>query len=154
MSTEAFPAIDTLVPQRGRMSLLGRVLEHSAVETVCELDPARGELFTDSDGFVPAYVALEYMAQCAAVHAGLENRERSGPPRAALLLGSRRLSFATERFRPGQRLHVCARHHRGGRGLVVFDCSVCEEGNEQPLAKGRVNLYTVGDGESLETPPA
>jgi len=150
MSAERFPAIEELIPQRGRMSLLGRVLEHSPDETTCELDPQRSEPFCDEDGNVPAYVALEYMAQCAAAHASLADPARNGPPRVALLLGSRRLEFAAQCLRAGRALRVCARHVRGESGLVVFDCTLRESGSEEPLARGRVNLYTVAEGDTSE----
>jgi len=149
-----FPGIDELLPQRGRMRLLGGVESHSPEETQCAVDPERSELFAEPDGSIPAYVAIEYMAQCAAAHAGLAARAPGAPPRIALLLGSRRLQLRTERFRPGQRLRVSARHHWGESGLVAFDCAVRDAESDRTLAEGRLNLYTVADGDPLEGPPA
>lgn len=153
MTRPDFPDVDELIPQRGRMRLLGDVVAHAPEETECSVDLERSELFCEPDGAVPAYVAIEYMAQCAAAHAGLTARAPGAPPRIALLLGSRRLRLRTDRFHPGQRLRVSARHHRGESGLVAFDCAVRDAESDQTLAEGRLNLYTVADGDLLEGPP-
>ena len=149
MSGAGFPDIEALVPHRGRMRLLSGVLAHSIEETVCAVDLERSELFAEADGAVPAFVALEYMAQCAAVHAGLASRAGHRAPSAAFLLGTRQLRLGTARFRPGQKLRVSARHQRGESGLIVFDCALRDAESGETLAEGRLNLYTVGD----ERPP-
>jgi predicted hotdog family 3-hydroxylacyl-ACP dehydratase len=149
-----YPDVAELVPQRGRMRLLSGVVSHSIEETVCAIDLERSGLFAESDGSIPAFVALEYMAQCAAAHAGLANRSGSEPPRANFLLGTRRLQLAIERFRPGQRLLVSARHHRGESGLVIFDCVLSDADSDETLAEGRLNLYTVAHDIPLGESPA
>ena len=154
MSGSGFPDIEELVPQRGRMRLLSGVLAHSIEETVCAIDLERSALFAEADGAVPAFVALEYMAQCAAAHAGLASRSGHEPPRAAFLLGTRRLRLGTECFRPGQRLRVSARHHRGESGLIVFDCTLRDADAGEALAEGRLNLYTVANESPPGEPPA
>jgi predicted hotdog family 3-hydroxylacyl-ACP dehydratase len=136
------------------MRLLSGVVSHSMQETVCAIDLERSALFAEADGSIPAFVALEYMAQCAAAHAGLANRSGGEPPRANFLLGTRRLQLATERFRPGQQLRVSARHHRGESGLVVFDCVLSDADSNEKLAEGRLNLYTVAHGIPLGESPA
>ena len=154
MTGSGYPDVAELVPQRGRMRLLSAVVSHSVQETVCAIDLERSGLFAEADGSIPAFVALEYMAQCAAAHAGLVNRSGGEPPRANLLLGTRRLQLATERFRPGQRLRVSARHHRGESGLVVFDCVLSDADSNEKLAEGRLNLYTVAHEIPLGESPA
>lgn len=139
----AFPEIAELLPHRGEMLLLSGVLAHTPEETVCALAPGGGALFRDEDGCLPAYVALEAMAQAAAVHAGLARRAGRRAPEAVLLLGSRRLRLATPRLAPGCALRVYARHRRGETGLVVFECALHAEAGGASLAEGRVSLYTV-----------
>lgn len=141
-----FPDVSTLLPQTGPMRLLSRVLEHTLEETACAADTARSELFREPDGTVPAWVALEYMAQCMAVHAGLTALSRGEPVQPALLLGSRRLRLAVDRFESGCTLWVRARHHHGEQGLVAFDCEVRDEPGGRLLAEGRLLAYTLEDG--------
>jgi predicted hotdog family 3-hydroxylacyl-ACP dehydratase len=136
------------------MRPLSGVVAHSMEETVCAIDLGRSGLFAEADGSVPAFVSLEYMAQCAAVHARLVSRSGGEPPRAAFLLGTRRLWLGSGRFRPGQRLRVSARHHRGASGLVVFDCALNDADSEEALAEGQLNLYIAVDEVPLGEPPA
>ena len=141
-----FPDVSLLLPQTGPMQLLSRVLEHTAEQTCCAVETARSGLFREPDGSVPAWVSLEYMAQCMAVHAGLAARARGEAVQPALLLGSRRLRLAVDRFDSGCTLRVSARHHRGERGLVAFDCEVRDEPGRTLLAEGRLLAYTLEDG--------
>ena len=146
--TAPFPAISDLIPHSNAMSLLDRVLEHTHDHTVCRIDVRGSALFAEADGSVPSWIALEYIAQCAAVHGGLSGRDGRESPRPGLLLGCRRLRLHADRFEADQPLDVTARHHRGESGLVAFDGSVQDlAGNV--LAEGRVNLYILDDWNEL-----
>ena len=148
----SFPEIAELVPHRGPLCLLDRVLSHDIRETVCSVTPTAGDLLADADGRVPVWIGLEYMAQCVAAHGGLVSRSSGGSPRPGLFLGSRRVTFGAQRFEPGRPLRVTARHHAGQRGLVAFDCEVADESAEAPLVQGRVNVYIVDSWQELGDP--
>lgn len=135
-----FPPIDSLVPQSGPMRLIGRVLDHDETATRCEVDPARSQLFRDPLGRIPAWVALEYMAQTAAAHGGLLARKRGEPLKPALFVGSRRLTFRCPDFVPGSLLEVTARHSAGRGSRLAFDCAVLDPDGGEPLAEGRLNV--------------
>ena len=150
MSRAGFPSIAELVPQAGPMCLLDRVLEHAPGCTVCAVDPGRSALLAAPDGSVPVWVGLEYMAQCIAAHGGLIALARGESQLPGVLLGSRRVSFGVERFEIGRELRVSARHHRGERGLVAFDCDVRDLDGGPPLVHGRLNVYLVEGWEALE----
>ena len=62
-----------LLPHRGSMCLLDAVLHHDAKKTICRVDPLRSTLFEDASGALPSWLALEYMAQCAAAHGALSS---------------------------------------------------------------------------------
>jgi hypothetical protein len=51
-------------------------------------------------------------------------------------------------------LEVEARHHRGERGLVAFDCIVRDPAGGAALVEGRVNVYIVEHWEDLLEEPA
>jgi predicted hotdog family 3-hydroxylacyl-ACP dehydratase len=138
-----------LLPQRGPMCLLSEVLAHDPQRTVCRARVADAHLFHDEDGAAPAWLALEYAAQCTAVHGSLSARSGGGALRPALLLGTRRMHLSVPRFTPGATLQICARHHRGETGLVAFDCSVEDPSDGRVLASGRVNVYTLDEDASL-----
>jgi predicted hotdog family 3-hydroxylacyl-ACP dehydratase len=135
-----FPPIAELLPQAGAMRLLDRVLDHGDEGTRCSVAPARGALFRDARGAVPAWVALEYMAQCAAADGGLYRRARGLALEPALFVGSRRVMFRCARFEPDQQLEVTARHAAGSRDLLAFDCAVFDARGGEPLAEARLNV--------------
>ena len=145
MSAHSYPPIADLIPHADGMLLLDRVLSHQATHTVCATSADRSPLFANSDGSVPSWVGVEYMAQCAAVHGELANRSRGQEPRPGLLLGSRRIEIHADVFAAGDSLEVMARHHLGESGLVAFDCSIRSASSGETLVEGRVNLYLFGD---------
>jgi predicted hotdog family 3-hydroxylacyl-ACP dehydratase len=135
-----FPPIAQLLPQAGAARLLERVLAHDADGTRCAVNPAQSALFRDANGRVPAWVALEYMAQCAAADGSLRRRARGEALEPALLVGSRRVAFRCTHFDAAQRLEVTARHAAGRRELLAFDCAVFDARGGEPLAEGRLNV--------------
>ena len=140
------PPVAELLPHEGAMVFLSRVLEHRAGQTVCLLEIDEQVLFREADGSVPAWVGIEYMAQCVAAHAGLVGRANGGPPPLGLLLGSRRARFHVERFLPEQALRVSARHVWGtSPGLVSFDCALEDAGSGAALASARLNCFVPGE---------
>jgi predicted hotdog family 3-hydroxylacyl-ACP dehydratase len=128
------------------MRLLARVLSHEPARTVCEVRVEGSALFAEPDGSVPAFLALEYMAQCAAAHGGLLARTAGAPVRPGLFLGARGVVLRAEAFRPGEVLEVEARYRGGEAGLVAFDCAVRGAAGGEPLVEGRLNVYTLGAG--------
>jgi len=145
VSASPFPPISELVPHSAGMLLLDRILDHQATHTVCATSANRSALFANSDGSVPSWVGIEYMAQCAAVHGELTHRSRGEAPRPGLLLGSRRVEIRADVFAADDPLEVTARHHMGESGLVAFDCSIRSASNGETLVEGRVNLYLFRD---------
>lgn len=131
-----------LLPHSGPMRWLDLVLQHEPTRTVCRVDPQRGALLADARGRLPSWLALEYMAQCAAAHGALRARGTGGSG-AALLLGARRLRLFTPHLDPLRPLEVEARHHAGQRGLVAFDCELRDPQRGETLAAGRLNVYTL-----------
>lgn len=122
--SSAWPALGALLPHAGPMLLLARVVAHTREETSCELDVSASALFADAQGEVPAWVALEWMAQCAAAHGGLAARALGAPPTQGMLVGARRLALARRSFAFGETLRVTARSAGVAGALVSFECEV------------------------------
>jgi predicted hotdog family 3-hydroxylacyl-ACP dehydratase len=92
---------------------------------------------------VPAWLGIEYLAQCIAVYGALVARAQGNAPRFGVFLGGRRLSLRVDRFRPGQRLHATVQHLRGDSGLVAFEGRIQDAAGGAPLVEGRLNVYSV-----------
>jgi len=140
-----FPPVAELLPHAGPMRLVERVLSHADDETQCRVDPAASALFRDAAGRIPAWVGIEYMAQCAAVHGGLVARARGERPVAGLFLGSRSVHFRCDAFEPGAPLVVVARHVAGRSRTLAFACTV-RGGDGEPLVEGRLHVLPAPDG--------
>jgi predicted hotdog family 3-hydroxylacyl-ACP dehydratase len=150
MPEPGFPAIEAILPHEGAMVLLSRVLSHHDDRTVCAVDVDDSGMFRDASGAVPVWVAVEYMAQCVAAHAGLVAHAAGEPPPMGFLLGGRRVTFHVARFQRGERLRVNARRVWGGTGgMVSFACSLEDAPTGKLLAEGRLNCAVEKAGKAL-----
>jgi predicted hotdog family 3-hydroxylacyl-ACP dehydratase len=139
MSAAAYPELAELLPHSGPMRLLERVLAHSPERTVCALDPSASELFRDGSGSVPAWVALEWMAQCIAAHGGLVARGEGRAPSPGMLVGAKRLALERAHFAAGESLEVEARFAGGAGALASFECAL--RAGSELVATGSLSVY-------------
>ncbi|MEM7409376.1 MAG: hypothetical protein AAF430_03970 [Myxococcota bacterium] len=139
--------MSALLPQQGPMRLLSRVVSHDAEQTRCAVAPADAALFRGAEGRIPSWVALEWMAQCAAADGSLRLREEGSPLRACLFLGSRRLQFHCDHFAPDASFEVSARHTAGRQRTHRFDCAVYD--GDRILAEGQLNVLLSDDPRLL-----
>ena len=145
MTAETWPSPADVLPHRPPMVLLDRVVSHEPARTVCAVDLTAASLFLDDDASVPAWVGVEYMAQCVAAHAGLVARARGEEVRLGLLIGARRIEFYADRFALGQTLLITAVHAWGEREMASFGCSVSDATSSRLLADGVVSVYAPPD---------
>jgi predicted hotdog family 3-hydroxylacyl-ACP dehydratase len=134
-----FPPLETLVPHRGRMLLVSAILDHSPDETTCAIEIPADSFVAASDGTVPPWTALEYMAQTVAVHAGLTAWQRGEPVKLGFLIGSRRVEFHAPP-RVGQSLGATVRRVWGEAALGLFACSLRDRTTGRVLAKGQLSV--------------
>ena len=134
-----FPELDALLPQSGPMRLVARVLAHSPERTVCAVDVSDSELFRDAEGRVPAWVALEYMAQCVAAQGGLLDGVSGVAPKPGLLVGVKHLAWHRDHFAPSESLEVSSRIvQRIGR-LASLACEV--RSGDELVAEGTLSVF-------------
>ena len=150
--TSNYPPVAEVLPHAGRMVLLDRILTHTDTRTTCEVGIRPGSVFADADGSVPAWVALEYMAQCIAAHGGLRARAAGEAIKPGALLGTRSLTLHTARFEGGQRLEVEAEHVWGEHDFFAFACSVRDAGTGVALAKGMVTVARASSADATALP--
>ncbi len=140
------PAIEEVVPHRGRACLLDEVLhwDEDRIETALVV-PADG-VFVGPDG-VPAWIGIEYMAQAIAAWAGCRARSEGRPPRLGFLLGSRRYSSTRPLFPSGTRLLVHARRElMGDNGLGMFACRI--EADGETWVEANVSVFEPADAQA------
>jgi uncharacterized membrane protein/predicted hotdog family 3-hydroxylacyl-ACP dehydratase len=145
-SLGVWPAPALILLHADPMIWLRRILAHDAHETRCLVAVADLGGFRDSDGGVGAHVALEWMAQCVAAHAGLERRARGESPALGLLLGSKRVRFARPAYTAGERFRVVAVRGWGGvQGAVSFECRVETIDSGERVADARLSCFMPGE---------
>ena len=139
--------IETMVPHRGDMLLIDRVL-HADHESVAVEAQVRGEgLFVQESG-LPGWVGIEYMAQAIAAWAGARAQRRGEPVRRGFLLGSRRYETHRDTFPVGSTLRIDARCELiGENGLGLFDCRIHIDG--ALAAQARVSVFEPNDSDEF-----
>ncbi len=101
--------------------------------------------FLDMNGDLPAWYALEMMAQTIGVWSGWHGRRRGEPPRPGLLLGARALRCAQPVFPQGSELDICISLLLRDERIGSFECEILRAG--ETLATGRLNTYQPEENE-------
>ena len=149
MTAAIFPRVDEVLPQSGRMVLLTRITDHTERRTTCTVEVSPAGVFAEADGGVPAWVAIEYMAQCIAAHGGLRARAAGDPITIGFLLGSRSITLHTPRFQPGQHLEVEAAHVWGEHDFFSFACVVRDARTRATLVEGTLTVARAEGADAL-----
>ena len=145
---QEYPAIEALIPHRGTMLLLDRVLEFGGETALAEYTPHRDAWFADETGAMPAWLGIELMAQTVAAHVALSKREQGLPPKMGVLLGTRRYESSVAGFGAGDSLHIRARLLlRDASGLGAYDCAIERAG--MILATATLKVFEAEDFESF-----
>lgn len=141
-----WPAPADLLIHADPMVWLRSVEAHDEGETRCLVSVDDLGAFCEVDGGVGAHVALEWMAQTVAVHAGLERRGRGEAPSLGLLLGSKHVRFARPAYTRGEAFRVVAVRGWGGeQGAASFDCRVESLDGRMRVADARLSCFVPGD---------
>lgn len=140
-----YPPIETILPHSGSIILLRRVVSHTDEMTECEAVADSSCVLADSSGFVPGYVALEYMAQTIGAHAGLVARARGEKVRVGFVLGSRRLTLNIAYF-PHGKILIRVKKLWMDEKMGMFDCEVLNE-EGAVLTQGALNVYQPSQAE-------
>ena len=147
---ENLPGLETenYLLHRPPMSLVVRLVAFSEEAAACEFRVSPANLFYVKGNGVPAYVGIEYMAQCIAVHAGVRAHLSGRPPPIGFLLGSRSLVLFDD-YLVEKRVYTaeCRQMLSGGDGMGSFDCKIVSEGHV--IASARLAVLERHDEEAF-----
>jgi predicted hotdog family 3-hydroxylacyl-ACP dehydratase len=141
---ESYPPAAELVPHAGQAVLIDTILEDTqdSIRVSARVRPDNPYLVPDLG--VPAWVGIELMAQAIAAHAGLGARRARKPPRAGMLLGTRRFECRAPYFRVGDELEVRAvRDFGDDGGLAACACTILCGG--EVLAEATIIIVELGE---------
>lgn len=142
------PAIEVLIPHRGTMLLLDRVIALEDESTEAEFAPRAEAWYADERGNMPAWIGIELMAQTIAAHVGMLKRREGAAPKHGALLGTRRYTSTRPVFVAGERLRIYAKMiYRDTSGLAAYECSIvvgCDE-----IARATLKVFEPEDFHSF-----
>ena len=139
--------ITCLLPHRPPMALIDgvEVFDSEAKRVVVSVKIDDSNPFF-SDGGVPSWVAIEYMAQASAALVGLRDRSRvpDCAPRAGMLLGTRRMDVGLPRFVAGETYHASAECVFEDSDAASFQCEI-RDAADRVVASATLNAYRPPD---------
>jgi predicted hotdog family 3-hydroxylacyl-ACP dehydratase len=144
---QTIPPIASLVPHKGAMLLLDRVVAADAETLQAEVAITPQSRFAGEDG-VGSWIGIEYMAQAVAAYAGYHAAagaaESATPPKVGFLLGTRRYTAARDRFPFGSTLQIhVQRLLQAENGLGSFECFI-DDGAER-IASAMLTVFQPPD---------
>ncbi|MDR2096821.1 MAG: 3-hydroxylacyl-ACP dehydratase [Treponema sp.] len=117
----------SLVPHKGKMFMLSRLLEYSIEERTltAEYDVSGDCLFYDEelDG-LPAWAAFELMAQSICVLSGLRGREKGQGPKPGFILSVTGMEIMTPVLQAGSPVRINIKEDCRVDEVFTFDCRV------------------------------
>ncbi|PPK52094.1 ApeP family dehydratase [Marinobacter persicus] len=141
------PCLDELIRHRGDMSLLDRVVDHGDTWLEARAMVTRNSLFL-TEGVVPAWVGIEYMAQAVAALMGLRARQRGKGASVGFLVGTRKYLTEGPAFAVDSELTVRVQESlMDENGLGLFDCQLtCRQPDGASFTiSGRLNIFQPDD---------
>jgi predicted hotdog family 3-hydroxylacyl-ACP dehydratase len=139
-----FPDITSLLPHRGVMLLLDRIVafDDETVRAGCRVRAKAW--YSEDGGHMPAWIGIELMAQAVVAHVSLLARRIGMPPKAGVLLGTKAFRANVPRFLVDAELVIAA--HRmfvDASGLGAYDCVIMCGGNS--VAHATLKVYEPAD---------
>ena len=136
-----------LLPHRPPMVLIDGVeainLEAKRVVVSLKIDDSNPFF---SNGGVPSWVAIEYMAQAAGTLVGLRDRSLAPDctPRVGMLLGTRRMEVGLSRFVAGETYRASAECVFEDTDAASFQCEI-RDAADCVVASATLNAYRPPD---------
>jgi predicted hotdog family 3-hydroxylacyl-ACP dehydratase len=148
LACSTYPAIEALLPHRGTMLLLDRIIaaDEGGIEAE-QVVPATA-WYLDTEGTMPAWIGIESMAQAIAAHVSLCALWRGGPPKCGVLLGAKDYRAAVSGYCAGERLRISARHcYSDESGFAAYECTIA--GREGLLASAGLKVFQPADFDAF-----
>lgn len=143
----AFPPIEDLIPHRGTLLLVDRVLDFQGPNAEAEYTPRHDAWYADEAGNMPAWIGIELMAQAVAAHVAMMKRQQGLEPKMGVLLGTRAYRAKAACFTAGQPLSIRVNMVLldANSGLSAYECSIAAAGCAEVLAEAVLKAYEPHD---------
>jgi predicted hotdog family 3-hydroxylacyl-ACP dehydratase len=139
LSTLNLPPIEDLIPHRGTMLLIDRIVAFKSDSVSAEYAPRVDGWYVDQQGNMPAWIGIELMAQAIAAHVSLLNNSDGAPLQPGALVGTRSYHSVVPFFSVNEILSVhVTLIFRDSSGLGAYDCSISLGAEKQATATIKV----------------
>jgi predicted hotdog family 3-hydroxylacyl-ACP dehydratase len=139
--------IENFIPHRSTMRLIDRLVEVDDEHAVVEAEVPHDGMFVH-DGQMPAYLAIEQMAQSIAAWAGARAVAAGRPVPLGFLLGTRRMELQRDNLPSGTRLTMRVQCELlAANGLGMFDCEVHSAG--ELVARAKLSVFEPADAQAF-----
>ena len=131
-----------LLPHDPPMLMLERILsydENRLSVTAC-ISPESP--FANNDGRISNCIAIEIMAQAAAVYGGLQQYQLHKPMKSGLLISAKHVELNCKALSSATTYTVHAQHYHSTDSLAIFDCTLEQEST---LAKAQLHVLQVSN---------
>ena len=136
-----------LVPHRGTMSWLDRIISADTDGVVAEADIDTDSLFL-RNGRLDVWIGIEYMAQAIAAWAGHRAQREGRSIALGFLVGTRRYDVHRQFFMPGECLRIEASCElMADNGLGMFACRILVDGDI--AASANLSVFEPPEGEAF-----
>jgi len=134
----------SIVPHRGRMLLLNRVIGYDMKERSIETEYHITEdcIFFDSAAMgVPAWVGFEFMAQSISAFSGIRDKEKGEPPKRGFVLAVSKLQIGLPFFETGSIITIRAKEIDNMYPIYVFEGEIFLDGKK--VLEGKLTVMEV-----------
>lgn len=126
------------------MLLLDRITAADAEQLCAQATVRPDAWYADGQGRMPAWIAIELMAQAIAAFVGLQQRRLGKPIKIGFLLGTRKFICTVPAFDPDSVLDITANlAYREPSGLGAFDCYITAKGER--VAEATIKVFEPDD---------
>lgn len=136
------------LPHAAPMVLIEKVLDVGEQSACCQVNVSADSVlapFLDVQGQLPAWYAIELMAQTVGVWSGWHAQASGGEARLGMLLGGRGLKCSMPAFPAGSVLTISVTMLLQDEKLASFECAItmglCTNSPDEPVAQARLNTY-------------
>ncbi len=148
MTGLSFPNIEQLIPHRGPMRLIDRMVATSEDSMSVEARIHPSCAFAIAGGGIPSYVGLEMMAQAICAYDGLRRFKMGLRPSVGFLLGCRKYVARQPYLAAGSVLTITARMVFNDGDMASFDCFIRDD-EPANFAEAALNVYRPADPDVL-----
>ncbi len=139
--------VEELVPHRGEMSWLSRIVRVDERCSIAEADIREGMFFL-RDGRLGVWTGVEFMAQTVAAWAGGRAQREGRSVVIGMLVGSRQYLAHCQHFSVGQTLRIESQLELlADNGLGMFDCKISID--DAVVASARLSVFEPPDAAAF-----